>query len=200
LPVAFLTVGCGSKFSSLLSESWSENYALAAYGAEASHHEINDGDMKTWGITRPPDRKYTITFPEERKLDKILIYSGNVVAYQLFFWDRKADKWKPMGDSGRARVKKLVSYERLRSEMFQFDHRVNVRTDRIRLRVQRARSDGIVTTRTPGKNDRIVNRRSETIGTGRNRIDFTLYDIFVEGPASIREIEAYSHAEKPEIE
>jgi hypothetical protein len=192
-------VGCGSKFSSFLSESWSENYALAAYGAEASQPELNDGNIKTWGVTRPPDREYTITFPEEKKLDKILIYSGNVLAYQLFFWDKKADKWRPLGDSGSARVKKLVSYEQLRSEMRQFDHRVNLRTDKIRLLVKRARSDGIVTTRKPGKDARIVNHRSETIGTGRNRIRITLYDIFVQGPASIREIEAYGHMEKPEI-
>jgi hypothetical protein len=200
LLVVLLAVGCSSKFSSLLSESWSENYALAACGADASHPEINDGDMKTWGITRPPDRMYNITFPEEKEVSRIVIYSGNVVGYQLLSWDKEAGKWRFVGDESNARVRKIVSYERLRSETLQFDHRVKLRTDKIKLQVQRAKSDGIVTTRTPSKNDRIINQRTETIGEGRSTIRLTLYDIFVQGPASIREIEVYGHAEKPKIE
>jgi len=198
LYIALLMVGCSPKFSSLLSESWSENYSLAAYGAEASHPEINDGNMRTWGITRSPDRVYSITFPEEKKLSRIAVYSGNVIDYELFCWDREAGKWKLVDDASRARVRKIVNYERLKFEMLQFDHRLNLKTDKIKLQVKRAESDGITTTRTPGKNDRIIGSRIETIGTGRSSIHITLYDVFVEGPASIREIEAYGHMEKPE--
>jgi hypothetical protein len=77
-----------------------------------------------------------------------------------------------------------------------FAHRVNIETDKIRLKVTRAESDGLVTTRTPGKNARIVNHRIDYIGTGRRRIRIDLYDVYVTGPAAVREIELYSHAEK----
>lgn len=198
--IALLMMGCGSKFSSLLSESWGENHALAVYDVESSHPEINDGDMTTWGITKPPDRVYTISFPEEKKINRILVYSGNVIIYQLFCWDRKVDKWKLIGNSKSARRRKLVNYERLKFEMLQFDHRVNFKTDKIKLQVQRATSDKVVTTRSPDKDDRILDRRVEYLGTGRSRTQITLYDVFEWGPAAIREIEVYSHMEKPRTE
>lgn len=200
LPVVLLTAGCGSKFSALFSESWSENYALAIYDVEASHPRINDGDVKTWGVTRYPDREYTITLPEERKINRIVIYSGNVVSYQLSCWDRKADKWKVVGAVGVAKGRQKVYSDRYQLDIPRFDHRINFRTDKIKLEVKRAESDGIVTTRTPGKNDRILNHKVEYIGTGRRRMRIDLYDIFVYGLASIREIEVYSHLEKPKIE
>jgi hypothetical protein len=200
LLITLLTVGCGSKFSSLLSESWSENHALAAYGAEASHPRINDGDMKTWGVAQPPDREYTITFPEERKINRIVIYSRNVTAYHLLCWDRKADKWKRVAVLGSAKGRQRVYSDRYRLDIPRFDHRINFKTDKIRLQVTRAESDGIVTTRTPGKNDRILNHKIEYVGTGRNRIRVDLYDVYMQGPAAIREIEAYSHVERPAIE
>ena len=195
-----LTVGCGSRFSSLFSESWSENHALAVYDAEASHLEINDGDVMTWGATRPPNREYTITLPEERQIHRIVIYSGNVLAYQLLCWDKKADKWKVVGAVGTTKGRQKVYADRHRLDIPRFDHRINFKTDKIKLQVKRAESDGIVTTRTPSKNDAILNHRVEYIGTGRRRMRVDLYDIFVYGLARIREIEVYSHLEKPEIE
>ena len=74
---AVLLVGCGTTLSDLLSESMSENYMLAAYGTKASHPEINDGDLNTWGTTPTSKRDYTVIFPEEKKIDRIVIYSGN---------------------------------------------------------------------------------------------------------------------------
>ena len=191
-----LTTGCSSKFTSLLSESWSENYALATYGAEASHPEINDGKIDTWGITQPPDRIYTIMLPEEKDVRKIVIYSGNIISYKLFCWNEKAGTWKFAGDVKNAKIKKLVNYDRLRSEILLFDHRMKFKTNKIKLEVNRAKSDTIVTTRTPGKNDKVLKRREEYVGVGRRRIHLTLYDVFVEGPATVREIKIYGHEKK----
>ena len=104
-----------------------------------------------------------------------------------------------MGAVGSTKGRQRVYSDRYRLDIPRFDHRINFKTDRIKLQVTRAESDGAVTTRTPGKN-RILNHRVEFIGTGRYRKRVDLYDIFVLGPAAIREIEAYSHVEKPKIE
>ncbi len=200
LVVISMTVGCGPRFSTLLTESWSENYALASYGAEASHPRINDGDIKTWDVTRPPDRLYTVTLPEERQIDRVVIYIGNVVSYKLLYWDKKADKWKVAVTVGSLKGSQRVYSERRQLEVPRFDHRVKFRTDKIRLQVSKAESDGVVTTRTPGKDDKILNHRVEYLGTGRGRVRVDLYDIYKLGPASVREIEAYSHTEKPKAE
>lgn len=200
--VALMAAGCSSKFSSLLSESWSENYALAIYGAEASHPEINDGDMATWGIVRPPDRVYTIAFPEEKKINRITVYSGNVVAYRILCWDKKTDKWKLAGVLDSVKGRERVDSDRRQLVVPRLDHRINLnfKTDKIKLLVTRAESDGVGMTRTPGENDKILNHRVEYIGAGRSRRRVDIYDVFMEGPATIREIEVYSHAEEPRIE
>jgi hypothetical protein len=202
LLIALLAVGCASKFSSFLTESWSENYALAVYDTKASHIEINDGDKKTWGVTRPPDRVYTITFPEEKEIDRIVVYSGNVIAYRLFCWDKEMSRWELAGALGSTKGRQKAHSDRHQLEIPQFAHRINIdfKTDKIRLQVTRAESDGIAMTRTPGKNDRILNQKVEFVDTNRGRMRIDLYEVFVEGEAMIREIEAYSHMEKPESE
>ena len=194
--LVLVTAGCGSRFSSVFSESLSENYALAAYGAEASNSRTNDGDVKTWGVVEPPDRIFTITLPEKRKIDRVVIYSRNIIAYEIYGWDSEADKWELVGAVGSAKGRQRVYSDRHKMDIPRFDHRVKAETDKIRIRVTRAESDGLVTTRTPGKNDKIMNHRIDYIGTGRRRIRIDLYDVYVTGPAAIREIELYSLVEK----
>jgi hypothetical protein len=196
LILIILTAGCGSRFSSVFSESLSENYALAAYGAEASNPRTNDGDVKTWGVVEPPDRIFTITLPEKRKIDRVVIYSRNVLAYELYARNSEADKWELVGGVGSVKGRQRVYSDRNKMDIPRFAHRVNIETDKIRLKVTRAESDGLVTTRTPGKNAKIMNHRIDYIGTGRRRIRIDLYDVYVTGPAAIREIELYSHVEK----
>lgn len=200
LIIPLLIAGCSSRISSFLSEPLSENYALAAYGAEASHPELNDGNLKTWGITRPPKRVYTIVFPEEKQIDRVVIYSGNVLGYQLFCWNSDLGKWKIIGD-----MDSIVGSQQVRAEQSQlrvprFVHRVKCKTSKLKLQVIKAKSDGIVTTRSPGKNVKILNHRVDYIGVGRRRVRVDLYDIFKQGSAMIREIEAYSHVEKAKTE
>jgi hypothetical protein len=191
-----LAAGCGSRFSSVFSESLSENYALAAYGAEASNPRTNDGDVKTWGVVEPPDRTFTITLPEKRQIDRVVIYSRNVIAYELYGWNSEAGKWEIVGAVGSAKGRQRVYSDRHKMDIPRFAHRVNIETGKIRLKVTRAESDGLVTTRTPGKNAKIMNHRIDYIGTGRRRIRIDLYDVYVTGPAAIRENELYSHVEK----
>ena len=200
LSTALLVGGCSSKLSALLSESWSENYALAVDDAKASHPELNDGDVKTWGITRPPDRTYTITLPERKIIHRIVIYSGNVVTYKLSCWDADADRWELVGAIGSTDRRQRVYSDKYLLNIPRFDHRMNFETDRIRLSVDRAKSDGIVMTRTPGKDDRILNHRIEYSGTGRHRKRIDIYSVYTLGQAAIREIEVYGRAAEPETE
>lgn len=198
--IASLVAGCSPQFSSLLSESLSENYALASYGAEASHPELNDGDLKTWGISKPPKRVYNITLPEERQIDRIVVYSGNVIGYQLLCWNSEAKKWEIVGGVDSLKGAQRVRAGKGQLQAPQFVHRVKCRTNKIRLRVVKARSDGVVTTRSPGKDAKIINHRVDYLGTGRRRVRIDLYDVFKYGNAMIREIEAYSYVEKPKTE
>lgn len=200
LSVALLGSGCGSKISSLLSESWSENYALAVHDAKVSHPELNDGDMKTWGITRPPDRTYTITLPERKVIRRIVIYSGNVVTYKLSCWDAEAGKWELVGTIGSTDRRQRVYSDKYLLNIPRFDHRMDFETDRIKLSVDRAKSDGIVMTRTPAKDDRILNHRIEYSGTGRHRKRIDIYSVYTLGQAAIREIEVYGPAAEPQTE
>jgi hypothetical protein len=189
--------GCGTKFSSMISESWSENYALATNGAKASTPEINDGDVNTMGVTKPPNRVYTIEFPEDKLVNRVVVYNQNVLAYQLFYWDKKADDWKIGYVMDTTSGKKQVYSNLNKLEIPQFDNRVKFITNKIMLKVTRADSDGIAMTRVPGKNDKILNQKVEYIGQGRNRMRVDIYQIYVYGSAGIREIEAYSQVEKP---
>lgn len=190
-------VGCSSKLSSVFSESWSGNYALAANGAEASLPVVNDGDVNTIGLTKPPDRSYVIKFPEEKTINRVVIYNQNVLGYQLLYWDKKAGQWKPGYVVDVASGKKQVYSDLNKQEIPQFDNRVKFTTDKIKLQVTKAASDGTAITRNPGKDDKILNHRIDYIGTGKNRMRVDIYQIYVYGYAGIREIEAYSHVEKP---
>ena len=200
LSIALLGGGCSSKLSSLLSESWSENYALAIHDAKVSHTELNDGDMKTWGITSPPDRTYTITLPERKEINRIVIYSGNVVAYELSCWNTKADRWELVGAIGSIKRRQRVHSDKYQFNIPRFDHRIDFETDRIKLSVVRAKSDGIIMTRTPGKDDKILNHRIEYAGTGRRRRRIDIYSVYALGKAAIREIEIHGRAAEPETE
>jgi len=191
-----ILVSCSSKFSSVLTESWSENHALTA---KASLPEINDGDMSTIGSTKTPNRVYTMEFPEDKMVNRVVIYNKNVLAYQLLYWDKKDGDWKVGYVMDVTSGKKQVRSDLNSLEIPQFDNRVKFTTNKIMIRVTRATSDGFAITRNPGKNDRIFNHKIEYIGQGRNRVRVDIYQIYVYGIASIREIEVYSYVDKPKM-
>lgn len=195
-----LTSGCSSKFSPMFTESWSENLALSSNGTKAIPTEINDGKMDTLGITQMPNREYTLILPEEKEINRIVIYSGNVVAYNIYCWDNKEKKWILVGNMGPNAGRQKAYSDKYKMTIPRFDHRIRFKTDKVKLIVNRAESDGIMTTRTPAKNDKIINQRTEYIQMGRDRVRVDLYDVFTYGNASIREIELYSHVQKPKFE
>jgi len=181
----------------MLSEFWTENYALASNGTKASLPEINDGKYDTLGVTFPPTREFDLVLPEEKQINRILIYSGNVISYDLFCWDNKDNKWVSVGSVGTNAGSKKVYADKYKFNIPRFDHRINFKTNKIKLIVNKAAKDGVLTTRTPSKNDKIINQRTEYIQMGRDRVRVDLYDVFTYNEATIREIEVYSHAEKP---
>ena len=181
----------------MFSESWSANFALESSGAKATSPEINDGKMDTWGVTQMPKREYTLALPEAKEINRVLIYSGNVIAYELFYWDIKENKWVSIGGIGPNAGSKKVYSDKYKMTIPRFDHRINVKTDKIKLTVDRTQKDGVMTTRTPSKNDKIINQRTEYMQMGRDRVRVDLYDVFTFGVATIREIEIYNHVQKP---
>ena len=195
-----LISGCSSKFSPMFTESWSENLALASNGTKAIPPEINDGKMDTFGVTQMPNREYTLILPEEKEINRIVIYSGNVVAYNIYCWNSKDKKWVSVGSMGPNAGRQKAYSDKYKMTIPRFDHRIKFKTDRIKLIVSRAESDGVMTTRTPAKNDRIINQRTEYIQMGRDRVRVDLYDVFTYGNATIREIELYTHVQKPKFE
>jgi len=180
----------------MLTESWSENYALISNGAKASLPEINDGKLDTLGVTFPPKREFEITLPEERQINRILIYSGNVLSYGLYCWDSKTSSWLTVGGLGTRVGQQKVYSDKYKFAVPRFDHRFNFKTNKIKIVVIKAAKDGMTTTRTPGKYDKIVNQRTEYIQIGRDRVRVDLYDVFTYNEATIREIEIYSYAPK----
>lgn len=198
--VASMMAGCSSGFSSFLSESLSENYALAEYGVDASHPRINDGNLKTWGLTDPPKRVYSINFPEVKKIDRIVVYTGNVVSYKLFCWNVDAKRWDMVGKVESLRGAQKVYSGQRQLQVPRFIHRIKYTTDKIKLEVTKASSDRVTTTRTPEKDAKILNHRVDYISISGRRVRIDLYDIFKQGSATIREIEAYSYVERPKTE
>ncbi len=186
---AAVILGCTSKF---LSENWSENFALSTFNASAIPPEINDGNLNTLGVTEHPKREYTIILPEVRKINRIVVYSGNVISYEIFCWNADDKKWVSISGMGRSKGRQKVYTDRYKLSIPRFDHRINFETDRIKLIVDRTNNDGVVTTRKPDKNDKILNYRTEYIQMGRDRVRIELYDVFKFSKATIREIEIYS--------
>lgn len=180
---------CTSKF---LSENWSQNFALSTFNASAMPQEINDGNLDSLGITEYPKREYTIILPEVRKINRIVVYSGNVISYEIFCWNVDNKKWVSVSGMGRAKGKQKVYTDRYKLSIPRFDHRINFETDKIKLVVDRTNNDGVVTTRKPDKNDKILNYRTEYIQMGRDRVRIELYDVYKFSKATIREIEIYS--------
>lgn len=190
--IAIMILGCANKF---LSENWSENFALTKNNASAIPSEINDGDLNTLGVTEYPKREYIITLPSARRINRIVVYSGNVISYDIFCWDIDKKKWISVSGMGRSKGKQKVYTDRYKLSIPRFDHRINFETDKIRLVVDRTNDDGVITTRKPDKNDKIINYRTDYIQMGRDRVRIELYDVFRFSKATIREIEFYSYVQ-----
>jgi len=196
ISIAFFIIfvsGCGS-----LKEYWSENYALDGMGGKASLPEINDGKIETFGVTHYPDREYEIILPEQREINRIIIYGVNLKSYDILCLNNETKKWVSVASLGGRAGKKNVYYDQYKTLVPKFEHRLKYKTDRIKLVIIRTTSDAVVTTRSPAKNEKILNQRIEYIQLGRERRKIELYDVFRFTDAGVREIEIYSSVPKPE--
>jgi hypothetical protein len=193
LCLIIFTSGCAT----MLAESWSINYALASNGAKGSLPEINDGKYDTLGVMFPPKREFEIILSEERQINRVVVYCGNVLSYELYCLDIKNSKWIPVSSAGERTRNQKVYSDKYNFSTHRFDHRINFKTNKIKLIVDKAAKDGVITTRTPRKNDKILNQRTEYIQVGRDRVRIDLYDVYAYNEATIREIEVYSYVEKP---
>lgn len=187
-----LCSGCSS-----LKEYWTENYGIASAGAIASQPEINDGKIDTYAVTKYPNREYEITLPEEREINRVIIYSVNLKVYDLLCLDMKTNKWTTVGQFGAKTNRKGVYSDQYKT-IPRYEHRINFKTNKIKLLVIRTVGDGVVTTRTPEKSERIIEQKSDYIQMGRERKRIDLYEVFRFTDAGVREIEVYSHLDKPE--
>ena len=148
----------------------------------------------------PMTFKSSTSFSEEKRVDRIVVASGNVIGYQLMCLNGETGEWDIIGGVDTVRGNKKVYMDQRDLRVPRFVHRVKCRTNKIRLQVLKAKNDGVVTTRTPPKDAKILNQRVEFFGQGRRRVRVDLYDIYKLGNAMIREIEAYSYVEKPKTE
>ena len=139
IPFTCLTViiiGCGALFSV---QEWSENYALMD-GTQSTTPQAIDGNLNTIGdavfpgdVTgMSPASEVVITLPEKKKIRRIVVYSENVVEFDVFVAKESHTterNWTLIKEiknaSNSATVAVLTPYP----------------TDRVRLRIRRTRDD-----------------------------------------------------------
>ncbi len=183
-------VGGCARMSSLLTTNWSENYAEAATGSEASHPYLNDGKVSTVAETpdRADPREFILKFDGERQVRRIRLTNDNLYRFSVSYWDERREDWRDVATVRQRRD--VEGAERIIQPMFDFGS-INFRTDRIRIDVTRTVDDVIVTKAAPGPNDRVIEHGWQNIG-GRQREYFR---ILIERPARVREVEVYGLAD-----
>jgi hypothetical protein len=195
LAVAFAVVattfGCAG-MSSLLTTSWSENYANADTGSQASHPYLNDGKLSTVAMTpnRADPREFILKFDGERQVRRIKLTNDNLYRFKVAYWDGRREIWRDVQTVRQRRD--VEGAERVIQPLFVFG-KLNFRTDRIRIEVTRTVDDIIVTKSAPGPNDTVIEHGFQNI-SGRQREYFR---ILIESPARVREVEVYGIDNKP---
>ena len=177
----------GCVWSSLLSNSWSENFALATYGSKANHPALNDGKIDTVAaVAAKNERIFTLKFPEVKPVRKIIIHNGNLFWFQVDYWDLDDFEWKTvhsvrqLRDIGKNRVPDEIVIDRL-----------NCRTNTIRINVSRTVDDHIVTKVLLAPGDKVVDRRTTLAGAY-----YPHFRVIQPAWAQVREIEVYHLASK----
>jgi hypothetical protein len=167
--LAVTLAGCSSTGNSIMAKQiWSENYAKAK-GVEATSPLMIDGDQSTVADSQLPtdsnagSTRYTEAFvklPEPKSIRKIVINSPNLQSFTIYSGGDKPNDWKSLteiknGQSGKIEVP------------------VSVKTDRIKIKVDRTSDDST----TPGGSG------------GQSRLK--------RAPAKIKEIELYGMVQEP---
>lgn len=171
----------------MLSTQYSENIASAAYGTEANHPGVNDGNLKTLAtLPAQNERNFIIRFADIHPVRKIIIHNGNLFRFAMDYLNEETGKWETFDTVIQRRD---VGDERAQAE-FVFD-RLNFRTKMIRVTVTRTVDDAVINKIMAEPGDKIVDRRTTIAGRY-----FPHYRVMQPAVAQIREIEIYHLAEK----
>ncbi len=191
-----LTLGCllitcfhlnACRIAQVLSTQYSENIASAAYGTEANHPGMNDGNLETLAtLPGQNDRNFIIRFTETHPVRKIVLHNGNLFRFEMHYLNEESGEWETFDTIIQRRN---VGDERAQAE-FIFD-RLDFETKMIRVAVTRTVDDVIVNKVIAQPGDRIVDRRTTLMGQY-----YPHYRVIEPAAAQIREIEVYHLAEK----
>ena len=188
LAVAATVVGCAN-LSSLLTTEWSEHYALASTGTEATHPYLNDGKLSTVAETRnlADPREFVLQLDKPRRVRRITLKNDNLYRFSVKYWDAKREIWRDVKTVRQRRD--VEGAERVIQPAFDFGG-INFETDRILIDVTRTVDDIIITKSAPDPNDKVIEHGWREIG-GRQREYFR---ILIERPARVREVEVFGIA------
>lgn len=175
------------RVAQVLSTQYSENIASAAYGTEANHPGVNDGNLKTLAtLPAQNERNFIIRFEDIHPVRKIVIHNGNLFRFAMDYLNEETGEWETFDTVIQRRD---LGDERAQAE-FVFD-RLNFRTKMIRVAVTRTVDDAVINKVMAEPGDKIVDRRTTIAGRY-----FPHYRVMQPSVAQIREIEIYHLAEK----
>ena len=175
------------RVAQVLSTQYSENIASAAYGTEANHPGVNDGNLETLAtLPAQNERNFIIRFADIHPVRKIVIHNGNLFRFEMDYLNDETGKWETFDTVVQRRN---VGDERAQAE-FIFD-RLNFQTKMIRVTVTRTVDDAVINKITAEPGDKIVDRRTTLAGRY-----FPHYRVMQPSIAQIREIEIYHLAGK----
>ena len=190
LTICCLVVSClhlnACRVAQVLSTQYSENIASAAYGTEANHPGMNDGNLETLAtLPARNERNFIIRFAEVHPVRKIIIHNSNLFRFEMDYLNPETSEWETFHTVIQRRN---IGDERAQPE-FVFD-RLNFQTKMIRVAVTRTVDDVIVNKIVAEPGDKIVDRRTTLVGQY-----YPHYRVMQPAIAQIREIEVYHLAQ-----
>ena len=190
LTICCLVVSClhlnACRIAQVLSTQYSENIASAAYGTEANHPGMNDGNLETLAtLPARNERNFIIRFAEVHPVRKIIIHNSNLFRFEMDYLNPETGEWETFHTVIQRRN---IGDERAQPE-FVFD-RLNFQTKMIRVAVTRTVDDVIVNKIVAEPGDKIVDRRTTLVGQY-----YPHYRVMQPAIAQIREIEVYHLAQ-----
>ena len=190
LTICCLTIIClhlnACRVAQVLSTQYSANIASAAYGTEANHPGVNDGNLDTLATLPPQNERYfIIRFAEVHPVRKIIIHNGNLFRFQMDYLNAETGKWETFDTIIQRRN---IGDDRAQPQ-FVFD-RLNFETKMLRVTVTRTVDDIIVNKIIAEPGDKVVDRKTTLMGQY-----YPHYRVMQPASAQIREIEVYHLAE-----
>lgn len=174
------------RIAQVLSTQYSANIASAAYGSEANHPGVNDGNLETLATLPPQNERYfIIRFADIHPVRKIIIHNGNLFRFQMDYLNTETGKWETFDTIIQRRN---IGDDRAQPQ-FVFD-RLNFETKMIRVAVTRTVDDIIVNKIIAEPGDKVVDRKTTLMGQY-----YPHYRVMQPAAAQIREIEVYHLAE-----